>query len=828
MGSREFIALIAAMMALTALSVDIMLPALPAIGEALGLADANDRQSLVIVYLLGFAIGQLAFGRLSDLYGRKPVLLSGMSIFIVGSVLAALSSDYHSIMLARALQGLGAASPRVIAIALVRDRYVGSEMSRVMSISMAGFFTVAVLAPTIGQALLLVGAWTLVFDFILLCGIGLALWAQVRLPKPAPAGSAKPLALVASARRAICTPQTMGYAAAGGFMMACVVGFIASAQQVFVDVFATGWLFPLAFAATAMAMTAASLSNAMLVSWLGMRRLSHMSLSAFVMVASLLVIETVVGWASLPVFIGTTIPLFLLFGLVAPNFNAIAMQPQGDNAGMASSVVGFVSTGLGALGGGLIGHLFDGTVLPLALGLLTFGLLAFAAVLWVEGVSGFLLAPAPQPSPHVPGALPAIRTHQIPTPDQGSVMSNQKPTRVRTPETKVVHAARAPRANFGFVNPPVFRGSTVLFPSTETFLKGDQPYTYGRISTPTVRALEEAIAEIEGGVACAVTSSGYQAISTAILAFVKTGDHILMVDSAYQPTRKFCDEMLSKLGIETTYYDPLIGAGIAALVRPNTRLIYTESPGSQTFEIQDIPAIARVAAERNLWLLLDNTWASPLYFKPFEHGVDVSIHAATKYIVGHADAVLGTITSNARAAKHVAKAKELLGICPGSEETFLGMRGLRTLPTRLMQHQRSAITIARWLEGRPEVARVLHPALPSHPQHHIWKRDFSGSSGLFSVVLKPASSAAVAAMLDGLSLFGIGLSWGGYESLIIPFDARSYRTATDWNPDGPTLRVHVGLEDTEELRCDLEAGFDRLAAVEAMTAPPHQAAASLV
>lgn len=388
--------------------------------------------------------------------------------------------------------------------------------------------------------------------------------------------------------------------------------------------------------------------------------------------------------------------------------------------------------------------------------------------------------------------------------------SSKKPPRPQAPATKVVHSGRAPHDNFGFVNPPVFRGSTVLFPTVEKLWKRDQPYTYGRTATPTVRALEEAIAEVEGGVASALTSSGYQAVSTAILAFVKAGDHILMVDSVYQPTRKFCDYMLAKLGVETTYYDPLIGAGIAELVRPNTRVIFTESPGSQTFEVQDIPAIAGVAKERDIWLLMDNTWASPLYFKPFEHGVDVSIQAATKYIVGHADAMLGAITSNERAAKYVAQAKDLLGVCPGSEETYLGMRGLRTLATRLAQHHRSGLEIARWLEGRPEVARVLHPALPSHPQHALWKRDFLGASGLFSVILKPASQQAVAAMLDGLQLFGMGFSWGGYESLVIPFDATSYRTATKWEPEGPALRLHIGLEDVDDLRADLDAGFQRL------------------
>jgi cysteine-S-conjugate beta-lyase len=389
--------------------------------------------------------------------------------------------------------------------------------------------------------------------------------------------------------------------------------------------------------------------------------------------------------------------------------------------------------------------------------------------------------------------------------------SGKKPPRPHAPATKVVHSGRAPHDNFGFVNPPVYRGSTVLFPTAEKLWKRDQPYTYGRSSTPTVRSLEEAIAEVEGGTATALTASGYQAVSTAILAFVKSGDHILMVDSVYQPTRKFCDYMLAKLGVETTYYDPLIGAGIADLIRPNTRVIFTESPGSQTFEVQDIPAIARIARERELWLLMDNTWASPLYFRPFDHGVDVSIQAATKYIVGHADAMLGAITSNARAAKHVALAKEQLGVCPGSEETYLGMRGLRTLATRLAQHQRSGLEIARWLEGRPEVARVLHPGLPSHPQHSLWKRDFLGATGLFSIVLKPASDKAVAAMLDGLQLFGMGFSWGGYESLIIPFDPKPYRTATKWAAEGPALRLHIGLEDVDDLRADLDAGFKRLA-----------------
>lgn len=376
--------------------------------------------------------------------------------------------------------------------------------------------------------------------------------------------------------------------------------------------------------------------------------------------------------------------------------------------------------------------------------------------------------------------------------------------------TEVVHGGRDPQAQHGFVNPPVYRGSTVLFPTVEELFARRQPYTYGRRGTPTVKALEDAIAQIEGGAVTTLTASGYQAVTTAILAFVESGDHILMVDSVYQPTRAFCDVMLKKLGVETEYYDPLIGGGIARLVRANTRLIFTESPGSQTLEMQDIPAIAAVAREKTLWLLMDNTWASPLYFKPFVHGVDVSIQAATKYIVGHADAMLGAITANERAAKFIDRAKETLGTCPGSEETYLGLRGLRTLDVRLERHQTSALDIATWLLARPEVARVMYPALPGDPGHALWRRDFLGATGLFSVVLKTSDAKAVAAMLDGLELFGMGYSWGGYESLVVPFNPSSYRTATNWSEKGQALRFHIGLDDVRDLKADLEAGFTRL------------------
>ncbi|WP_414462900.1 cystathionine beta-lyase [Hyphomicrobium sp. DY-1] len=378
------------------------------------------------------------------------------------------------------------------------------------------------------------------------------------------------------------------------------------------------------------------------------------------------------------------------------------------------------------------------------------------------------------------------------------------------PETDVVHLGRKPFEQHGFVNTPVYRGSTVLYPTLDALRAYSQPYTYGRRATPTTRALEEAITQLEGGAATILTSSGLGAISTAILAFAEAGDHVLILDSVYQPARTFADKMLTRLGVEVSYYDPLIGADIAKLFRPNTRLVMVEAPGSQTFEMQDIPAIAAAAHAKNIWVLADNTWATPLFCKPLALGADVSIQAATKYIVGHADAMLGTVTANARAAKFIDDAKERLGTCPGSEETYLGLRGLRTLAVRLQQHQRSGIAVAEWLAARPEVDRVLHPALPNDPGHAIWKRDFTGACGLFSIVLKPVPQKALAALLDGLKLFGMGYSWGGYESLVVPFDPTSYRTATRWQGPGPALRFHIGLEAVEDLIADLAAGFERM------------------
>jgi cystathionine beta-lyase len=382
------------------------------------------------------------------------------------------------------------------------------------------------------------------------------------------------------------------------------------------------------------------------------------------------------------------------------------------------------------------------------------------------------------------------------------------------PATRLVVGGRDPAANHGFVNPPVHHVSTVLYPTAEDFLARRARYLYGRRGTPTSEALEDALRALEGP-ACAgvaLLPSGLAAISTALLAVLNTGDHLLVTDSVYQPTRKFCDGMLKRYGVTTTYYDPLIGSDIAALIRPNTRAVFVEAPGSLSFEIQDIPAIAAAAHAKGAVVLMDNTWATPLYFAAFEKGVDLSIQAATKYIGGHSDVMLGTVSANAATWVRLTDSVHALGLCVGPDDVYLGLRGLRTMGVRLAQHYEAGLKVARWLRDRPEIASVLHPALESCPGHALWRRDFSGASGLFSVVFKPVAQTAVNAFLDELSLFGIGASWGGFESLAIPFDCAPIRTATKWAPGGPTVRIHIGLEDIDDLIGDLERGFAAFAA----------------
>ena len=381
------------------------------------------------------------------------------------------------------------------------------------------------------------------------------------------------------------------------------------------------------------------------------------------------------------------------------------------------------------------------------------------------------------------------------------------------PATQLVTGGRENVAH-GFVNPPVHHVSTVLYPTAEDFLARRARYLYGRRGTPTSEALETALRELEGAdcAGVALLPSGLAAISTALLTVLNAGDHLLVTDSVYEPTRKFCDGVLKRYGITTTYYDPLIGADIAALIAPNTRAVFVEAPGSLTFEVQDVPAIAAAAHARGAVVLMDNTWASPLFFRAFAKGVDLSIQAATKYIGGHSDVMLGTVSANANIWPRLSETVHLLGLCAGPDDIYLALRGLRTPRVRLAQHQQAGLKIARWLAQRPEIARVLHPALEGCPGHAIWQRDFSGATGLFSIVFKPVEKHAVYAFLDGLKLFGIGASWGGFESLAIPFDCAAIRTATHWAPGGPTVRFHIGLEDVDDLIGDLERGFAAFAA----------------
>ncbi|HZP75256.1 MAG TPA: cystathionine beta-lyase [Pseudolabrys sp.] len=391
----------------------------------------------------------------------------------------------------------------------------------------------------------------------------------------------------------------------------------------------------------------------------------------------------------------------------------------------------------------------------------------------------------------------------------------KKSDRDLKPATRLVTGGRDPQAQFGFVNPPVYHASTVLYPTAEDQVAHRARYVYGRRGTPTSEALEAALMELEGPLCAGVSllPSGAAAISSALLAIANAGDHILISDSVYRPTRTFCDSVLKRLGVETTYYDPLIGARIAGLFKPNTRLVFVEAPGSQSFEMQDIPAIAEVAHEKNTLVLMDNTWATPLYFRAFEKGVDVSIQAGTKYIGGHSDIMFGTVSANAATLPRLKTLVGNFGLCAGPDDIYLALRGLRTLEVRLARHQQSAFAVARFLAARPEVLRVLHPGLENDPGHAIWKRDFSGSSGLFSIVLKPMDMKAVYAFMNALTLFGMGYSWGGFESLIISFDCNDYRTATKWAPGGPTLRIHIGLEDVGDLIADLEGGFAAMKAV---------------
>ncbi|WP_407061723.1 cystathionine beta-lyase [Aureimonas sp. SK2] len=374
------------------------------------------------------------------------------------------------------------------------------------------------------------------------------------------------------------------------------------------------------------------------------------------------------------------------------------------------------------------------------------------------------------------------------------------------PRTQRLQAGHDSDASQGFVNPPLVRGSTVLFPDTGTMRRRAQKFTYGLRGTPTLAALEEAIDVWEGSHGTVLVPSGLAAVSLPLLAFLGSGDHCLVVDSVYGPTRLFCDTMLKRMGVETEYFDPAIGAGLRDLMRPNTRVVFLEAPGSNTFEMLDVAEAAGIARAGGAVSMLDNTWATPLHFRPLEHGVDLSIHALTKYPGGHSDLLMGSVSATRETFARLRDAQMQLGINVSAEDAYLVFRGLKTMDLRIAAHETAALSLALWLETRPEVARVLHPALPSFPGHGLWKRQFSGSTGLFSFVLNGGGRAEASAFLDALEIFGLGYSWGGFESLALEVDLSDRRVATA-PTEGPVIRLQIGLEDVADLQADLEAGF---------------------
>jgi len=382
-------------------------------------------------------------------------------------------------------------------------------------------------------------------------------------------------------------------------------------------------------------------------------------------------------------------------------------------------------------------------------------------------------------------------------------------------ETQIVSLGRDKKWTKGVINPPVVRASTMLFETMEdmrfaTKNRANGEMFYGRRGGPTHFAFQAAIAELEGGVGTALYPSGSAAISGALLSFLKAGDHLLMVDNAYEPTRALCDNLLAGYGIETTYYDPLIGAGIKDLIQENTKVLFVESPGSITMEIQDVPTLSKIAHENDMMVMLDNTWASPINSRPFEMGVDISIQAATKYIVGHSDVMMGTATANEKYWDQLREHSYLMGYCTSPDDVYLASRGLRTLGVRMAQHEKNALKVANWLATRPEVDHLRHPAFESCPGHEFFKRDFSASNGLFSFVLKEGNLKSVTALVENMRYFKMGFSWGGYESLILGvFGIDKLRTATTWDNKKPLIRLHIGLENVDDLIADLEAGFER-------------------
>ncbi|MEZ0224800.1 MAG: cystathionine beta-lyase [Alphaproteobacteria bacterium] len=382
---------------------------------------------------------------------------------------------------------------------------------------------------------------------------------------------------------------------------------------------------------------------------------------------------------------------------------------------------------------------------------------------------------------------------------------------IKKQNTILTHAGSKPAEYHGAVNVPPHRMSTIVFNTYEEFEKvPNVPFSYGRAGTPTSAAFEEAIAQIEGAYKSVATCSGLSAILVALVAFAKQGDHILLTDNCYGPGRKTCEEILRKFGVEVEYFPPMIGADVAKLFRPNTKLVFMEAPGSLTFEVQDIGAITEVSRKAGIMTAIDNSWGTPLFCRPMDLGIDVSVMAATKYVAGHSDVMLGVVSTNEEAWKPVKRAALMLGLCGGSEELYLGTRGLRTLHVRLPHHEKSALDIAAWLQQQPQVKRLLHPAFPSCPGHENWKKYYTGSTGTFGIILHETRREKIAKMLDGMQIFRMGFSWGGFESLLFPEQPKPIRTAQKWEETGFSMRLHIGLEDAENLKADLDAGLKRL------------------
>lgn len=379
--------------------------------------------------------------------------------------------------------------------------------------------------------------------------------------------------------------------------------------------------------------------------------------------------------------------------------------------------------------------------------------------------------------------------------------------------TQLTMLGRDPAEQFGFVNAPLYKGSTIIYKTLDDIEARRSRFSYGTAGSPTIAHLEDAWTQLTGAKGTVLSTSGLGAVALALFSTTKAGDHILIPDSVYRPTRNFCNQMLARYGVTTTYYDPMIGADIERLIGPNTTTLFLEAPGSQSFEVQDIPALVEVARRHGVKTILDNTWATPIFFRGHDHGIDLTVEAGTKYLGGHSDILLGLVTANEACWPALRATYDAMSMLPGAEDCVQALRGMRTLFLRLKEAERRGLEMARWLSERPEVSRVLHPAFESCPGHAHWRRDFKGSSGLFSIVLAPGYTRdGLAAMLDNLSIFSMGFSWGGYESLVIPFDCSTYRTATRWEAEGFALRLQIGLEDMDDLKGDLARGFARLAA----------------